>query len=69
MGRAMAIVNGEVVVDYAYPCLRAEKALRKLHESVLANDYEAAIEAGLEALAEAKLTVNALRDMQERSRR
>jgi hypothetical protein len=63
----MAIVNGEVLVDYAYPCMMAEKALKKLHAAMLEGKHEQALEAGIEALAEVKLTINAIRDMQERA--
>lgn len=66
MEKVMVIAEGEVVVDYAYPCLMAERALRRLHNATLEGDFEAAIAAGMEALADTRLTVNALRDMQER---
>jgi hypothetical protein len=66
MEKVMVIANGEVLVDYAYPCMMAEKALKRLHDAMLRGDHEAAIEAGLEALAETKLTVNAVRDMKDR---
>lgn len=62
----MAIVNGEAVVDYAYPCMMAEKALKKLHNLMLEGKYAEAAEAGVEALADVRLTIHAIRDMQER---
>lgn len=61
----MTIFKGEMMVDYAYPCMMAEKALKKAHDSVLDGDLDTAIEAGLEAMAEAKLMINALRHMKE----
>lgn len=55
----------DVVVDYAYPCMMAEKALKNLHDAMLRNDYDAALEHALTAMAEAKLTYNAIRHTKE----
>lgn len=65
----MVIVNGQQMVDYAYPCMMAEKALKRLHDAMLEKDYDAAIEAGLQAAAEVKLTLNAIKDMKEKDAR
>jgi len=48
------------VVDYAYPCMMAEKALKELHNAMLNNDYDAALEHALTAMAETKLAYNAI---------
>jgi hypothetical protein len=61
----MTIYEGEMMIDYAYPCMMAEKALKKAHDKVLANDLEAAIAEALIAMAESKLMFNALRHMQQ----
>lgn len=53
------------IVDYAYPCMMAEKALKELHQAMLQNDMDTALEHALVAMAEAKLTYNAIRDMKE----
>lgn len=53
------------IVDYAYPCMMAEKALKELHQAMLQNDMDTALEHALTAMAEAKLTYNAIRDMKE----
>jgi hypothetical protein len=53
------------IVDYAYPCMMAEKALKELHQAMLNNDYDAALEHALTAMAEAKLTYNAIRAAKE----
>jgi hypothetical protein len=66
MEKVMAIVNGETVIDYAYPCMMAEKALKNLHNLMLEGKYEAAMDAAMEAMADVKLTLNAIKDMQER---
>lgn len=55
----------EVVVDYAYPCMMAEKALKELHQAMLQGDTDAALEHALTAMAEAKLTYNAIRATKE----
>lgn len=67
MEKVMVIVNGELMVDYAYPCMMAEKALKNLHNAMLENKYDAALEAGLEALADVRLTIQAIKDMQEKA--
>jgi hypothetical protein len=69
MEKVMAIVNGEVLVDYAYPCMMAEKALKNLHAKMLEGKYDEAVTAGIEALADVRLTIQAIRDMQERGAR
>ena len=57
------------VVDYAYPCMMAEKALKELHNAMLEGKHEQAHEAGVRALAEVKLTLNAIKDAQEKVRK
>lgn len=49
------------MIDYAYPTMMAEKALKDLHDAMLRRRYEEAIEAGFKAIAEAKLAINAIR--------
>ena len=61
----MTIYEGEMMIDYAYPCMMAEKALKKAHDAVLDNDLDAAIIEALVAMSEAKLMLNALRHMKE----
>lgn len=53
------------IVDYAYPCMMAEKALKELHQAMLSGDVDAALEYALVAMAEAKLTYNAIRATKE----
>ncbi len=62
----MTLVNGEVVIDYAYPCMMAEKALKNLHNAMLEGNYDEALEQALEAMAQVRLTANAIKDMQEK---
>lgn len=69
MAKVMLIANGELMIDYAYPCMMAEKALKELHNAMLENKYDDAIEAGLRALAETKMTLNAIHDMKEKAQK
>lgn len=57
------------LVDYAMPCMMAEKALKKLHEAMLARDYDAALEQANIAIVEARLTYNAIRHEKEQNER
>ena len=54
------------IVDYAYPCMMAEKALKDLHQAMLRGDVDAALEHALTAMAEAKLTYNAIHAAKEK---
>lgn len=60
-------MNIEVLIDYAQPCMAAEKALRDLHNYALEGKYEEAMRAALAASAEARLTYHALVHMKEKS--
>jgi hypothetical protein len=53
------------IVDYARPCMMAEKALKEAHEAVLRNDFDGAIEQTLQAIVEARLMLSSLRIMKE----
>ena len=61
----MTTYKGEIMIDYAYPCMMAEKALKSAHDKVLHGDLDGAIEEALNAMSEAKLLVNALRHMKQ----
>ena len=65
MGKVMVTVKGKLMVDYAYPCMMAEKALKEAHIHMLSNKYDEAIEEALKAMAEVKLMINAIKDMKE----
>lgn len=54
-----------VIVDYAYPCMMAEKALKQVHNAMLNKDFDTAVEAGIQALVETKLMVLAIKDMKD----
>ena len=54
------------VVDYAHPCMMAERALKNLHNAMLERNYEQALEQALVAITETKLTLNAIRHEKEK---
>lgn len=54
------------LVDYAYPCMMAEAALKKLHDAMLERKYDEALAAGLDAMVEVKLTLAAIRHEKEK---
>lgn len=56
------------MIDYARPCMMAEKALKDLHNAALEKDYEKAREMALEAVAQARATYAALTHMLETER-
>jgi hypothetical protein len=55
------------IIDYAYPCMMAEKALRDAHNSILKRDYDAALESAMKAVVECRMVVQSIRDMREQS--
>lgn len=50
----------EVLVDYAYPTMMAEKALKDLHNAMLDRKFETAYSHALKALVEVKMVMNAI---------
>ena len=58
--------KSDQIVDYAYPCMMAEKALADLHKRVLENNFDASIEAGLLAISELRIAVASLKVMKEK---
>ena len=57
------------IIDYAYPCMMAEKALKELHDAMLHRDFARAREAALLAMVETKLTLNAINEMESKVRK
>lgn len=58
-------MNTEVLIDYAQPCMAAERALRDLHNHMLAGEYDAALESALEAVTQVRLTYNSIVHMKD----
>lgn len=55
------------IVDYAYPCMMAEKALKKLHEAMLMKRYTEALDQAEEAMYQVRMTAAAIRHEQEQT--
>lgn len=58
----------DVIVDYARPCMMAEKALRDLHEAMLSGNYDAALKHADNAIVETRLTRIAILHQKEQQR-
>lgn len=57
----------EVIVDYAKPCMDAERALKDAHSAVLGHDLDLALTKTTDALVSVRLMQNALRHMKEKN--
>jgi len=55
------------MIDYAYPCMMAEKALKDAHNAVIEGRLDEAIQRTYTALVETKIMLNSLKDMQEQN--
>ena len=55
------------IIDYAKPCMNAEKALKDAHNAVLENDLEQAMTHTMDAVICARLMYGALRHMKEKN--
>ena len=58
-------MKNEELIDYAYPLMMAENALKGCYKAALAQEYDVATEVAMNAMAEIKLTITALKHMQE----
>jgi len=61
MEQAMAIV------DYAKPCMDAEKALKDAHDAVLDRKFDEAMTKTMDALVSVRLMYGSLRHMKEQN--
>jgi len=55
------------IVDYARPCMEAEKALKDAHDAVLDGKFDEAMTKTMDALVSVRLMYGALRHMKERN--
>ena len=53
------------MIDYAYPMMMTEKAIKEAHNCMLENDYDTAVEQMITAMIEAKMTINSIKHMKE----
>jgi hypothetical protein len=61
-------MDNEILVDYAYPAMMAENALKEAHIHMLNREYDKAIEQAFKAMVETKLMINAIRHTIEAER-
>jgi hypothetical protein len=54
------------IVDYAKPCMDAEKALKDAHDAVLNGKFDEAMTKTMDALVSVRLMYGALRHMKEK---
>lgn len=59
-------MKDDILIDYAYHAMMAETALKNLHNKMLDDNFDEAIEAGIQTLADVKLTINAIKHMKEK---
>jgi hypothetical protein len=64
MEQAMATVE---IIDYAKPCMDAEKALKDAHDAVLDGKFDEAMTKTMDAIISARLMYGALRHMKEQN--
>jgi hypothetical protein len=55
-----------VLIDYARPCMDAEKALKDAHDAVLDGKLDLAMTKTMDAVISARLMYGSLRDMKEK---
>lgn len=53
------------IVDYAHPCMMAERALKEAHLAMLAKEYDKATQHTVEALIAASHMYDAIKHMKE----
>jgi len=61
-------MNDETIIDYAKPCMDAEKALKDAHDAVLENNLDLALTKTMDAIISARLMYSSLRHMKEKQR-
>jgi hypothetical protein len=58
----------QAIVDYALPCMMAEKALKDCHNAVLEQDLDLAITKAMEAVVQSRVLYTSLRHMKEKQK-
>lgn len=61
-------VRTEEVVDYAYPAMMAERALKRVHDAALEKDFELAMDEAVNAMAQMRKLHTALCEMQDKQK-
>lgn len=58
----------DTVVDYSYPCMMAERAIKNVHNAALHNNLDKAIEEATLAISELRIAIASLKIMKEEHR-
>jgi hypothetical protein len=58
-------MKNDQAIDFAKPYMDAKSALLELHEAMLRKDYSHAIKLGIDAIADIRVAVAAIRHEQE----
>lgn len=61
-------VRTEEVVDYAYPAMMAERALKRVHDAALEKDFDLAMDEAVNAMAQMRKLHTALCEMQDKQK-
>jgi hypothetical protein len=56
----------QTIVDYALPCMMAEKALKDCHNAVLEQDLDRAMTKAMESVVQSRVLYTSLRDMKDK---
>lgn len=59
-------MKNEDIIDYAMPCMMAERLLKKVHQCALESNFLGAIDATAQAISECTHLLNALQEMRRR---
>ena len=59
------ITKQETIVDYALPCMMAEKALKDCHNAVLEQNLDQAMTKAMDAVVQSRVLYTSLRHMKE----
>jgi hypothetical protein len=54
-----------MLIDYAYPCMMAEKALKEVHQCMLGRGYEEALEKAADCVAHLDAVMFAITHMRD----
>jgi len=53
------------IIDYAYPNMMSEKHLKQAHQAMLDKDFEKALDHTHEAIAQAEMMMEAIKEMRK----
>jgi hypothetical protein len=54
-----------MLIDYAYPCMQAEKALKDTHNAMLRNDHQEALQRASDCIGHVEAMLFAITHMME----